>query len=70
MIFGSNIFKQLNKIDSFVRGKVGVSLLPGSTRVYDRVARQMVVCNTTLCPYSEVLQQVSRSLFVAWAGMM
>jgi hypothetical protein len=58
MIFGANIFKQLNKTDSLVRGKTGVSLLPGSTRVYDRLERRMVACNTTLCPYSEVLQKV------------
>ncbi|KAL6749897.1 nucleotide cyclase [Haematococcus lacustris] len=52
MIFGSDIFKALNRSDSAVRGVVGVGQLPGSSMVYERTRQAMVPCSVELCPFS------------------
>ncbi|KAJ9513887.1 hypothetical protein QJQ45_020972, partial [Haematococcus lacustris] len=62
MIFGSDIFKALNRSDSAVRGVVGVGQLPGSSMVYERTRQAMVPCSVELCPFSVEADLVRRAL--------
>ncbi len=35
----------------FVKGRMGLAILPGSTQVLDRATNTLVPCNATLCPF-------------------
>mgnify|MGYP001807007460 CR=1 FL=1 len=42
-----------------MRGKLGVGLMPGSTRVLDRVSRKLVPCDSKRCPLAQGVALVS-----------
>lgn len=47
----------LNGTGSFVRGLVGVELLPGSTTLLDRATNSTVACTREHCPYGVEVAQ-------------
>ncbi|GFR45317.1 hypothetical protein Agub_g6683, partial [Astrephomene gubernaculifera] len=45
-------FKAAEFFTPYLRGRVGVAQLPGSTHVLDRTTGQLVACTTSICPYA------------------
>jgi 7 transmembrane sweet-taste receptor of 3 GCPR len=57
--------------DSVLRGKFGIAPTPGSTKVLDRVTKQLVECDVVRCPTSDMydgIGRVNRAPYMGFGG--